>query len=87
MTNKKGIDRLLTAEEVSTLLHIPKSTLYKLCTGGEIPVARIGKHWRFDRSRVEQWLVEQFEIQETENIKKSSDDSDEQLNLYPLADK
>lgn len=94
MTDKKVIDRLLTADEVSTLLHIPKSTLYKLCTEGEIPVARIGKHWRFDRDRVDQWLVAQFEAQEAEveakkaeNVEQNSDSTLDGSNVSPLVDK
>jgi excisionase family DNA binding protein len=47
---------ILNADEVSTWLRIPKSTLYKLCTEGQIPCAKIGKHWRFDRAVVESWF-------------------------------
>lgn len=60
MTEKK---RLLTPEEVSIELRIPKSTLYKLCSSGEIPAAKIGKHWRFDREKVDLWLEAQFKSQ------------------------
>lgn len=51
---------LLTAEEICEELRIPKSSLYKLCNEGEIPSAKIGKHWRFDREKVDHWLEEQF---------------------------
>jgi len=57
--------KLLTAEEISTELRIPKSTLYKLCNDGQIPAAKIGKHWRFDRAKVDQWLAAQFEAHQT----------------------
>jgi len=49
--------QLLTSEEVSTWLRIPKSSLYKLCKQGKIPVIRLGKHWRFDRRTLERWLA------------------------------
>ena len=61
MTNKK---QLLTPDEVIEVLRIPKSTLYKLCNEGEIPAAKIGKHWRFDLDRVNLWLEKQFEVTE-----------------------
>lgn len=48
----------LNANEVSRWLRIPKSTLYKLCGTGEIPCAKVGKHWRFDRQMVEIWFRE-----------------------------
>jgi excisionase family DNA binding protein len=52
-----GTDReVLNADEVSSWLRIPKSTLYKLCSEGQIPCAKIGKHWRFDRAMVKSWF-------------------------------
>ena len=54
-----GTDReVLNADEVSSWLRIPKSTLYKLCSEGQIPCAKIGKHWRFDRAMVKSWFEE-----------------------------
>ena len=47
---------VLNVDEVSSWLRIPKSTLYKLCSEGKIPCAKIGKHWRFDRTSVESWF-------------------------------
>jgi excisionase family DNA binding protein len=55
--------RLLTPEEVSTELSIPKTTLYKLCNSGQIPAVKIGKHWRFDREKMDLWLEAQFQSQ------------------------
>ena len=48
---------LLTADEVSGWLRIPKSTVYKLCKEGKIPVVKVGKHWRFDPKMIERWLA------------------------------
>jgi excisionase family DNA binding protein len=47
---------VLNIEEVSRWLRVPKSTLYKMCAEGLIPSTKIGKHWRFDRSVVEDWF-------------------------------
>ena len=59
-----GSDReVLNADEVSSWLRIPKSTLYKLCSEGQIPCAKIGKHWRFDRAMVKSWF--QKRVRET----------------------
>jgi excisionase family DNA binding protein len=59
-----GTDReVLNADEVSSWLRIPKSTLYKLCSEGQIPCAKIGKHWRFDRAMVKSWF--QKRVRET----------------------
>jgi excisionase family DNA binding protein len=47
---------MMNIEEVSYWLRIPTSTLYSLCRRGEIPCIKIGKHWRFDRKHVKNWL-------------------------------
>ena len=52
--------KLLTAEETSKLLRIPKRSLYEFAKQGLIPSAfRIGKHWRFREDIVENWIMEQ----------------------------
>lgn len=65
---------LMNADEVSTWLRIPKSTLYKLCGEGEIPCAKIGKHWRFDRVMVKSWFEERIRetVEENSKIDRSS---------------
>ncbi len=50
---------LLTANEVSEYLRIPKSTLYKLVQEGKIPGFKVGRHWRFRRAVVQAWIKEQ----------------------------
>jgi excisionase family DNA binding protein len=54
-------NRLLCVEEVAGYLNIPKSTLYKMCSEREIPCAKIGKHWRFDKKLVDEWFVEKMQ--------------------------
>jgi excisionase family DNA binding protein len=49
--------RLLSVDEVADYLKIPKSTLYKMCSEREIPCAKIGKHWRFDKKLIDEWFV------------------------------
>ena len=51
-------NRLLSVDEVASYLKIPKSTLYKMCSDREIPCAKIGKHWRFDKRQIDDWFIE-----------------------------
>ena len=46
---------VLTIEELSVYLKIPKSTLYKIVREGKVP-AKIGRHWRFQRNAIDDWL-------------------------------
>jgi excisionase family DNA binding protein len=49
---------VLTIEELSVYLKIPKSTLYKLVREGMVPCRKIGRHWRFQRNAIDAWLQE-----------------------------
>ena len=59
---------VLDAEEASAWLKIPKSTLYKLCTEGEIPAAKVGRHWRFHRETLESWLLGRTRVRNREDL-------------------
>jgi excisionase family DNA binding protein len=47
---------ILTVAEVANFLRVPKSTVYKLARLNQIPASKIGKHWRFVRRDLEQWM-------------------------------
>lgn len=53
------MDELMTLEELSVYLKIPKSTLYKLSQRGELPSSKIGRQLRFRKSKVDKWLEKQ----------------------------
>jgi excisionase family DNA binding protein len=50
---------ILTVEDLHTYLRIPKPTLYVLAQSGRIPAAKIGRHWRFRRTDIDEWLKSQ----------------------------
>jgi excisionase family DNA binding protein len=49
---------VLTIEELSEYLKIPKSTLYKLVREGSVPCQKVGKHWRFHKEAIDDWLTQ-----------------------------
>ena len=53
------VAEILTVEELHGYLKIPKPTLYALAQNGRIPAAKVGKHWRFRRSDIDEWLKAQ----------------------------
>ena len=50
---------ILTVQELHGYLKIPKPTLYVLAQNGRIPAAKVGKHWRFRRTDIDEWLKAQ----------------------------
>ncbi|MCS6263981.1 MAG: helix-turn-helix domain-containing protein [Nitrospira sp.] len=47
---------ILTVLEVARFLRVPKSTVYKLARLGQLPASKIGKHWRFLRRDIHDWM-------------------------------
>ncbi|MBS0151738.1 MAG: helix-turn-helix domain-containing protein [Nitrospira sp.] len=47
---------ILTVMEVARFLRVPKSTVYKLARIGQLPASKIGKHWRFLRRDIHDWM-------------------------------
>jgi len=56
MDEKPGA--VMTIEELSAYLKIPKSTLYKLVREGKVPSQKVGRHWRFRKEAIDRWLGE-----------------------------
>ena len=55
MSNEKPLD-VMTLNEVAEYLRIPRSTTYKLAQEGKLPGQKVGRHWRFHKQAVEDWL-------------------------------
>jgi len=48
---------ILTIDEAAVLLRIPVSTVYRLAQEGKIPAQKVGRHWRFHRQTLVQWVA------------------------------
>ena len=44
---------LLTTRQVQALLHVDRTTIYRLVASGQLPAIRVGKQWRFTGAAVE----------------------------------
>lgn len=49
-------EQILTINELSEYLKISKSSIYKQLAHGKIPGQKLGKHWRFSKAAIDQWL-------------------------------
>jgi excisionase family DNA binding protein len=64
-----NVNEFWTAEEVSNYLRIPQSTIYKLAQDKILPGFKVGKHWRFRRETIMEWIKEQENNNEQESLK------------------
>ena len=49
---------VLTVKEVSDLLQIHETTVYKMIREGKIPAFKIGSDWRFSTDLIMRWMAE-----------------------------
>ena len=54
---EEKVNDILTLEETAELLRIPRSTVYKLAREGVIPAQKVGRHWRFHRVTLINWVA------------------------------
>ncbi len=47
---------LMTVEELAIYLRVTKRTIYRLLKQGKIPVIKVGRQWRFEKARIDEWL-------------------------------
>jgi excisionase family DNA binding protein len=53
---KQRSDQVFDVDELSEYLKLPKSTVYKLAQEGRIPAQKAGRHWRFLKRAIDDWL-------------------------------
>ncbi len=49
---------IMTVREVAQYLRMHEMTIYRMAREGDIPAYKVGNRWRFNRSRLEEWLSE-----------------------------
>jgi len=47
----------MTVKEVAEYLRIPRTSVYRLVKQHKIPVSRIGRHLRFRKAVIDEWLT------------------------------
>ena len=47
---------MLTTKDLQQLLHVDRSTIYRMAESGKLPGVKVGRQWRFPADRINQWL-------------------------------
>lgn len=53
------MDDLLTTKQLMDLLHLDRTTIYRMLNDRRLPGVRVGGQWRFSRQAIDGWLKEQ----------------------------
>lgn len=67
-----AMTKMLTANQVQTLLHVDRSTIYRMADDGRLPAIKVGRQWRFPAAKIEAWLQGQGVIQSQAEISAES---------------
>jgi putative molybdopterin biosynthesis protein len=57
-TTGKETHAIWTVHDVAVYLRVSESKIYRLVKQKRIPVARIGKTWRFRKDLLDEWLTQ-----------------------------
>ena len=47
---------MLTTKDLQQLLHVDRSTIYRMAESGRLPAIKVGRQWRFPADRINRWL-------------------------------
>jgi excisionase family DNA binding protein len=60
------VREVMDIRQASDYLGISPDTLYKYASEGFVPAFKLGNRWRFKRSRLDEWMDRQSDIQSAE---------------------
>ena len=70
-SGKDHAAELVTIEELSRYLHVPERILYRRIRTGQLPGRKVGGRWRLELLRVQDWLVDTYELKTNAEKKRS----------------
>jgi excisionase family DNA binding protein len=61
------VREVMDIRQASDYLGISPDTLYKYASDGFVPAFKLGNRWRFKRSRLDEWMDRQSDMQSATN--------------------
>jgi excisionase family DNA binding protein len=49
---------MLTTKDLQHLLHVDRSTIYRMAEAGRLPGIKVGRQWRFPADQIDRWLAD-----------------------------
>lgn len=56
------MSEFLTTRQLQDILHVDRTTIYRMADDGRIPAIKVGSQWRFPRHSIEGWLKTQSPV-------------------------
>lgn len=77
------ISDLLTTKELQDVLHVDRTTIYRMAESGRIPAVKVGNQWRFPRQQIELWL-QRSNAAPVRSVEMASNGTVQTADLLPL---
>jgi excisionase family DNA binding protein len=58
-TAAETMSEFLTTRQLQEILHVDRTTIYRMADHGRLPAVKVGSQWRFPRRAIENWLKTQ----------------------------
>lgn len=62
------VREVMDIRQASDYLGISPDTLYKYASEGFVPAFKLGNRWRFKRSRLDEWMDRQSDLNNTADV-------------------
>ena len=59
---ERPMSEYLTTRQLQEILHVDRTTIYRMADDGRIPAVKVGSQWRFPRRSIEGWLKTQSPV-------------------------
>lgn len=65
--------QVLTVSDLAAYLRVHATTIYRMLKNGQLPAFRVGSDWRFNRERIDQWLLTGGNVVQTKRAQNDDD--------------
>ncbi|MBW7881045.1 MAG: PocR ligand-binding domain-containing protein [Caldilineaceae bacterium] len=74
----------LTTRQLQQILHVDRTTIYRMADDGRLPAVKVGNQWRFSRRSIEGWLKAQSPATSSADAQPLSPNNADLTKLIPL---
>ena len=60
-TARAKLERLVTVKELAAYLNVSPTALYRLIRSKQLPSVKVGRQWRIELEKVQDWLIDGYE--------------------------
>ena len=52
------VNTIMPVKEGASYLRLQEISIYRMCQAGNIPASKVGRGWRFQKDRIDAWMIQ-----------------------------